>query len=704
MGSEEHDNSEFLKRLAEDHGVAIVALDEASSEISASNNNSICRTLYFSAEFAPKCAEDCGKAFERAFAGGGPVDYECHAGLTCRAVPVREGGRNLVAITGRAFLKTEQYRQATERAVAGDWSKFAAADFFENILIAGSFERIESAAAALAEFAPPPAAAGDDLLEIGRAAEPPIEAKTEAIRRKQEEPERTAAVARTPSAVGPTRKPDLKREVAEAAAWRSLFGSLMDRDYIEACEIVVAFLCDKYGFESLVWLEQKNGSFSSVAAAGSLAGRNIHVNIKADSERLMEAANQQVPVVLQQRQGEAPGEPARKLLLHPVRVGNEIRGAIGIEAPPDDRSLYPHVAKFARAVGPQIEILRLRHEVSSRDWLTHGVRKFNESLRRMDKDDFWMQVTRASAELLRAERVSLLIREEATGRLSAKAAIGSSVDLKATENVGERVASQALERGQTIVVPDVTRSVLGAAPNEWRYKTSSYISYPIVIGDRRLGVMNFTDRADGLAFNERDLELLNTIAPQIAVAIDRGSLQIRAGELEKRSITDSLTGLMNRGYIEERLIEEMNRASRHQFPMSLLMLDVDEFKSYNDSYGHPAGDVALRLVANVLKDTLRAADVAARYGGEEFAVLLPQTAIEEATAIAERIRHRIERTEFPRRRVTVSIGAASFSSEFLEPRDWITAADMALYEAKEQGRNKVRLYEDLGRSFREKIH
>ena len=106
----------------------------------------------------------------------------------------------------------------------------------------------------------------------------------------------------------------------------------------------------------------------------------------------------------------------------------------------------------------------------------------------------------------------------------------------------------------------------------------------------------------------------------------------------------------------------------------------------------------------MLKETLRAADVAARYGGEEFAVLLPQTAAEEAKAIAERLRQRIERTDFPKRRVTISVGFAAYASEFVEPKDWITAADMALYEAKGLGRNNVQNYEDLGRSFKEKIH
>ena len=135
-----------------------------------------------------------------------------------------------------------------------------------------------------------------------------------------------------------------------------------------------------------------------------------------------------------------------------------------------------------------------------------------------------------------------------------------------------------------------------------------------------------------------------------------------------------------------------------------MMIDVDSFKSYNDSFGHTAGDLALKMVSSALKDTLRADDVAARFGGEEFAILLPRTSGEEAAAIAERIRSRVEHTAFPHRPITISVGVASHSNEFDSPKDWITAADMALYEAKGLGRNKVQIYENMGRSFKERIN
>jgi diguanylate cyclase (GGDEF)-like protein len=192
--------------------------------------------------------------------------------------------------------------------------------------------------------------------------------------------------------------------------------------------------------------------------------------------------------------------------------------------------------------------------------------------------------------------------------------------------------------------------------------------------------------------------------PQIAVAIDRTSLKNMAGEFEQLSVTDALTGLLNRRYLEKRLNEEIQRSKRHRFPMSMMMLDVDDFKSYNDTFGHLAGDEALKIVAGVLKDILRGDDVAARYGGEEFAILLPQTTAAEAAAIAERLRQRIEHTEFPKRKITISIGIAACSKDVETPEDIVGAADHALYEAKNHGRNNVQVYDGFGKSFNEKIH
>jgi diguanylate cyclase (GGDEF)-like protein len=145
--------------------------------------------------------------------------------------------------------------------------------------------------------------------------------------------------------------------------------------------------------------------------------------------------------------------------------------------------------------------------------------------------------------------------------------------------------------------------------------------------------------------------------------------------------------------LEERLQEELERSKRHRFAMSFMMVDIDDFKNYNDQHGHQAGDLALEMTAQCLKTALRSADVAARYGGEEFSILLPQTGLSEARVIAERIRRRIERTQFPHGKaqplgaVTVSIGISSFGPEVDTPTSVIYAADRALYAAKSRGKN-----------------
>jgi diguanylate cyclase (GGDEF)-like protein len=163
-------------------------------------------------------------------------------------------------------------------------------------------------------------------------------------------------------------------------------------------------------------------------------------------------------------------------------------------------------------------------------------------------------------------------------------------------------------------------------------------------------------------------------------------LQQAYRELEALATTDSMTGLYNHRVFQERLREELERGQEEGTPVALILVDVDRFKQYNDSFGHPAGDQALKIVARVLKENVREGDLAARYGGEEFAAILPNTDAEEAVQLAERIRHACEATAFPNREVTLSIGVAAGTGDAGET---IEQADQGLYLAKHGGRNQV---------------
>jgi diguanylate cyclase (GGDEF)-like protein len=160
-------------------------------------------------------------------------------------------------------------------------------------------------------------------------------------------------------------------------------------------------------------------------------------------------------------------------------------------------------------------------------------------------------------------------------------------------------------------------------------------------------------------------------------------------ELERLSTSDALTGLYNRRYLTQRLSEELVRSYRHKGAFSVLMADVDEFKKYNDTFGHPAGDEVLKKVATILLNSTRSMDCTARYGGEEFAVLLTGTAADVASEIAERIRARVETHPFPGRKITLSIGIAEFPTDGQTADEVISSADEALYSAKREGRNRV---------------
>ena len=346
------------------------------------------------------------------------------------------------------------------------------------------------------------------------------------------------------------------------------------------------------------------------------------------------------------------------------------------------------------------EIQRLRRELEYRARFTTSLQHFLERISGGDPAKTYNSIVSNSKELLQSERASLMIFDESANELILKAASGLATDPASVSavRVGEGVSGEVIDTGKPVMVTDLRIAGRKAAPAERRYKTNSFISYPIMIGGRKVGVLNVTDKSGGGVYDEVDLSLLEIIGPQVALALERAEWQERATEFQLMSITDSLTGLPNRRYLEERLAEELNRSKRYDSPMSFLMIDIDDFKAYNDKNGHQAGDVALQITAHCLKGALRAVDIASRYGGEEFCILLPETGITEAGTIADRIRHRVSTTEFPHGKaqplghVTISVGVSTFTKNIDTSENIIAAADRALYQAKSMGKDRVEFY------------
>ena len=346
------------------------------------------------------------------------------------------------------------------------------------------------------------------------------------------------------------------------------------------------------------------------------------------------------------------------------------------------------------------EVQRLRSELEYRSRFADSLQHFLERISCADPVKTYNSIIASSKELLQSERASLMVLDETTNALILKAASGLSAapETVSPVRVGEGVSGEVIDTGKAVMVTDLRMAGRKPAPSERRYKTNSFISYPITIGGRKVGVLNVTDKSGGGTYDEVDLSLLEIIGPQVALALERAEWQERATEFQLMSITDSLTALPNRRYLEERLAEELNRSKRYDYPMSFLMIDIDDFKAYNDKNGHQAGDLALQITAHCLKGALRAVDVASRYGGEEFCILLPQTAMSEAGVIADRIRDRVSNTHFPHGksqplgRVTISVGVSTFTKNVDTPENIIAAADRALYQAKRMGKDRVEFY------------
>ncbi len=654
--------------LAAQSGLAIILTDEHSPDVYKSNNNSMCEMLYNSAEFAPECDKFCGRAFQMATEANETVAYQCYAGLRCLAVNMNREEKQMVAIIGRGFTGIEDYRQAAARAADGDWQQFPADGFFENVFISNSNESLKKLARQV------------EQATVKNQSPPEVPPTSEATK---------------PNAEKPLDNPPSELRNPQIGRWRSLFGSLLDLSYRQSCEKIVQFIAERYAVENIAWLEKNGNRLEIIFAKGDLENRSIQFSIAADDRRLKAAMKDETSLELRARTTAATiGEPAT-IRLFPVGIGDEIQSALVIGGEIGTRE--KQIARFCAKIASELEILRLRERLARGDLLERAVTRFNENLKNIDSEDFWTNLTAISAELLQAERSSLLVFDEKSDAFIVKAATGIQADFIKNDaaDLGERVSRAVLNRGAALVAENSQKIGLLPAPPEWLYKSDSFISYPITIGARKIGILNLTDRADGGVYRELDLDILHSIMPQLAVLIDRANHKSKAGEFEQLSVTDSLTGLLNRRYLEERLTEEIKRSVRYEFPMSFLMIDVDDFKAYNDSFGHTEGDKALQIVGACLKETSRVVDVAARYGGEEFSILLPQTDSERAAAIAERVRERVEKTIFPNRPVTVSIGVATHSLDLYSAKELINAADKALYAAKRNGRNIVRIYENL---------
>lgn len=318
-------------------------------------------------------------------------------------------------------------------------------------------------------------------------------------------------------------------------------------------------------------------------------------------------------------------------------------------------------------------------------------------------DTLLQMILDKSAELMKAEQGSLMMLDQKTDALllEAKKGIIQGVSGKISIPRGEGIAGKVAARGEPYLVKDLEDDPRIKQKNRNHYRTRSFVSVPLKIADRVIGVLNLSDKTTGEVFDEEDLKLIQSIATHAAVVVERNEFYAKSEELKKLTITDTLTGLLNRRYLQERLKDELARSERHIHPMSLLMLDLDGFKSCNDSEGHLVGDKILQEVAETLLKTVRSMDIVARYGGDEFMVILPETSEPVAIEIAERLRNSVSAgTAWTRKAgagpepcsLTASIGIVCYPEHGDVAELLLENVDKALYRAKNKGKNRIEVF------------
>lgn len=304
-------------------------------------------------------------------------------------------------------------------------------------------------------------------------------------------------------------------------------------------------------------------------------------------------------------------------------------------------------------------------------------------------DDVSSVVVDACAGILGADLAAVYLADREAWVLRLAQSHGREADAFVCEvDVAEPVLGAAFEAGQRAEPTAVRGSAAGWLTNS--QPLGMQVAAALGVGGESLGVLVLGWIGER-ELGSDEIERLRVVADQSALSLQNALLQ---AELERLSVTDRLTELFNHGYLRQRLDQEIGRAERFGHTLSVIMLDIDDFKALNDRHGHLVGDDVLRRVSALIRDNLREMDVAARYGGEEFVLIVPETDSAGALAVAERVRQSVAESALSTSegqgvRATVSVGVATYPRDGASVDELVRSADEAMYCAKRSGKNRV---------------
>ena len=311
----------------------------------------------------------------------------------------------------------------------------------------------------------------------------------------------------------------------------------------------------------------------------------------------------------------------------------------------------------------------------------------------LDPQLIYEKIVQALKSVIDCSSCMLLLFRHGSENLDAVKAQGLyGINLKSIHVVlGQGITGEAALNQRAAYCEDLEKVAGGELYGSEVIRSGSLLTVPMVIQNRLIGMINLHQTKTD-AFNANTRKIAQAIANQAAIAIENARLYEKTKSL---SATDELTGLANRRQFQESLLRELAQSRRQKSSFSLLMIDIDHFKHYNDFHGHLKGDIVLKKVASLFQQNTREVDLVARFGGEEFILLLSKTDKQLSLTVAEKLRTCIEKEYFagaeesqPGQRLTISIGISHFPGDSTDVYDLMNLADNALYEAKKQGRNK----------------
>lgn len=306
---------------------------------------------------------------------------------------------------------------------------------------------------------------------------------------------------------------------------------------------------------------------------------------------------------------------------------------------------------------------------------------FNELVSEKDYEILLEKIVKATTVILKSDRTTLFIYDGE--KLVSKIAEG--IDQEIALKLGEGIAGRCALRREIIIIDRVKKDT-GVKVLVKDYHVKNIICAPIIYKKRLLGVVESFNKEGG--FTARDRKLILYLADAAAIALNNAQTFIA---LERLSITDPLTQLYNRTYFFKSLEKEIIRLNRYDGDLSILFVDIDDFKQLNDKYGHTVGDIVLKELANLIKSSLRDVDIAARFGGEEFVIMLPNTNKEGAYSTAKRLQEMLKHTPLAGHIISASIGIANYT-QGLNAKSLIDRADKAMYKVKKTEKGNIRFF------------